>query len=766
MASFRSVSHGFFRTIWTLLVTVVCIGIITGCIVAAVLTVYVLKTVDQTEVIDLNNIKLNYTTIIYAPDAETGDYIELQRLHGDENRIWVDYENIPQDVVNAVISTEDKRFRSHQGVDWKRTLSSAINMFIRIYPTKQGGSTITQQLIKNYTQDDSVTISRKVREIFHAISLEKSYSKDQIMEAYLNTISLGNNTNGVQAAANLYFDKDVSQLTLAESAALISITKNPTQFNPFRHPDNLKERQEWVLYNMLDQGMISQEQYDRAVAAPLVIAKETASQKTNAIQNWFVDQVFQDVVDDLMDEYNITEGKAITQILRGGYRIYTTVDNEMQEYLEEHFIWDTDTFPNIINNEYPEAAFVILDHNGAIKAIVGSNRVKEGSRLFSRARDAVRHPGSTIKPLASYTPAIESNLIHYSSLVEDSPIVIGQERDINGEFKNTYWPKNFYTNPSPYLGDITVNIAVRRSCNTIPAKLQKQMGSGQVAFNFLKNKLGFQSLVEAREINGKIYSDINLSPMALGEMTEGVSPLEMAGGYQIFGNGGLFTKPYSYTKVLDSEGNVILEKNTTPVRVISEETATIVNHLLQEVTTMPWGTGTNAPFSAMPVAGKTGTSDSDFNQWFIGVTPYYVGVCWMGYDIADTIKYYTYPPPIVWKNIMAPIHEDLPIIPFENRGNVVSFRYCTVSGERATENCPTTGVGWYKANNVPGYCAYHDPSSPTYLEGVKSYEETDYYLDVFGPVEEEIPEEEDYYSRRRRERENEIPVINGEEDEE
>lgn len=676
-----------------IILTLVCV--ITGCIVASVLTVYILRYIDSEDTLDLNDIKLGYTTILYAEDEKTGNFYELQRIHGDENRIWVDYEEIPQNLVNAAISLEDKRFATHQGVDWKRTFSSFVNLFIPIYEGKPGGSTITQQLVKNVTEDDETRIDRKVREIFRAIKLEKKYTKEQVMEAYLNTISLGYNTRGVQAAANLYFDKDVSELSLGECAAIISITQNPTKYNPILNLENLKVRQRYTLDEMLKQNHITQEEYDAAIAEELVIATESADKKINTDQSWFVDQVIEDVIDDLVAQKGYTREYASEQLLKGGYRIYTTVDEEMQDYLEKKFNIESGALPGVNNAEYPEGAFVVMDLNGQIKAITGSTRTKEGARLFSRARDAIRHPGSTIKPIATYAPAVERDLITFSTVIEDSPIML------NGKA----WPSNFY---GGYLGNVPVDLAIRRSTNTIPVKLQQQLGV-ENTFRFLTEKLGMSTLIEKKTINGKTYSDIALAPLALGEMTEGVTPLSMAGAYQIFGNGGLYTKPYSYTKVLDAEGNVILENNPTPVRAISAETATIMNRLMQGVTRGAQGTGTTAPFSAMPVAGKTGTSDNDNNQWFIGVTPYYVGVCWLGYDIPERINYagHGYGPPIIWKNIMGPIHQNLPIIQFQESPNVITMEFCPASGMAATDLCPTRQIGWYKKTNTPEPCTLH-----------------------------------------------------------
>ena len=649
---------------------IIMVGIITGCIVASVLTVYVLNTLDASDRVELDNVKMSFTTIIYAKNENSDDYFELQRVQNNENRIWVDYSDIPQSLKDAAVAVEDKRFWAHSGIDIKRTVAAVVNYANPFAQDMFGGSTITQQVIKNVTNDNEFDVGRKVREIFRAINLEKNYSKEQILETYLNTIALGNGQNGVQSASNLYFGKQVSELTPAESAALIAITQNPTKWNPFSNPEDNRSRQLMVLGMMREQThpdgapMLTDAEYEAAVAQEMVFKKDEYVQKLDTVQNWFIDTVYDEVRRDLVEKAGYTESGAKEALRTGGFRIYTTVDAEMQDYLEKKYL-DPETFPKIRNEEYPESAFVILDFNGEIKAIVGSNREKTGALVFNRATSAVRHPGSTIKPIASYSLALEYNMINWSMIWEDSPI------QLDPEDPESLYPKNFY---NEYKGPLTITEAIQRSTNTIPVKLV-QMLSPRTSFNFLRDSLGFKNLVESEAKNGKVYTDVALAPMALGGLTNGVTPLEMAGAYQIFGNGGLYTAPHSYTKVIDSEGNTILENKAVPKRVISQETATIMNKLLQRVTSAAPGTGTSSRFpgSGMPIAGKTGTSDNDYNQWFIGVTPYYVGVCYLGYDEMETINYsgYYYPPPLIYRNVMAPIHAKLPVINFTDSTNVV-----------------------------------------------------------------------------------------------
>ncbi|MBP0980835.1 MAG: transglycosylase domain-containing protein, partial [Oscillospiraceae bacterium] len=489
-----------FVPIFKLIAIIIMVGIITGCIVASVLTVYVLNTLDASDRVELDEVKMSFTTIIYAKNEGSDDYFELQRVQNNENRIWVDYSDIPQCVKDAAVAVEDKRFWEHSGIDLKRTLSAVINYLNPMSTDLFGGSTITQQVIKNVTSDNELDVSRKVREIFRAINLEKNYSKEQILEVYLNTIALGNGQNGVGSAANLYFGKDVRDVTPAEAASLVAITQNPSKWNPFSHPDNNRDRQLMVLRMMHEQvradgtPMLTDEEYKEAVDQEMVFKRDEYVEKLDTVQNWFIDIVYDEVLRDLVEQAGYTEAGAKEALRTGGFRIYTTVDPEMQEWLEKKYL-DPETFPTIRNEEYPESAFVVLDLNGEIKAIVGSNREKTGARLFNRATSAVRHPGSTIKPLASYSQALEYNMIHWSMVWEDSPI------QLDPEDQTSLYPKNFY---GAYKGPITITEALQRSTNTIPVKLI-QMLNPRTSFDFLRDSLGFKNLVESESKDGRVF---------------------------------------------------------------------------------------------------------------------------------------------------------------------------------------------------------------------------------------------------------------------
>lgn len=686
-----------FSTIGKVLATCFFIMVITGCIVGTVLAVNVLDYVDRDSNIDLRELQLNYTTILYATDSETGETYELQRLQSADNSIWVDIEQIPEYMQKAAIAAEDARFMEHEGVDWKRTLGAFVNMFVKIYPTKQGGSTITQQLVKNVTGDDAVRVDRKVREIFTALNLEKEYSKQEILEAYLNVIPLGNGVKGVQAAANLYFGKDVSELSLAECASIIAITQYPELRNPFNNPEENKVRQEYILDEMLELGSITQAEHDAAVAEELNFLKEEYIEERSEVQSYFVDYVIDEVINDLMEQKGYEESYATQQLYTGGYRIYTTIDESIQKSVEESYL-DESTFPEVRNPEPPQSSFTIIDYNGAIKALVGGRGEKTGARVLNRCTGITRSNGSTMKPISVYGLAIENNLVTWSTMIDAT-------RHTYTEYDN--WnPVNYDNYYGGEDGYVTTAEAIRRSTNTAAVYVCNQLGP-RTCFDFLKNKLDMYSLVDSRGENGKIYTDITLSAMSLGSLTDGISPLELAGAYQIYGNGGLFTPTHSYTKVLDSEGNVVLENKETPTRVLSEETAVIVNKMMQGVVTGANGTGYNARLDGVTVAGKTGTTTDDKDQWFVGLTPEYVGVVWMGYDIQQEIHYSVYPPPIVWKNVMSKIYENRSSGSFPESTKVVAREFCTVSGDIATENCPSTETGYYKASNIPGTCIEH-----------------------------------------------------------
>ena len=683
--------------------TIFLILIITACIVGTTFAIYILQYINVDPGVDIRNIKLNYTSVIYATDEYGQDY-ELERLHGSENRIWVGIEEMPMHLQKAAIAAEDKRYESHKGVDWKRTLGSTANEVLRAVGVKvrrQGGSTITQQLIKNLTGNDEVRVERKIKEIFSALNLEKEYSKDEILEAYLNTIHLGNNTNGVQAAANLYFGKDVSELTLAESASIIAITQYPVYYNPFSYPENNKDRQEYILNEMLKAEFITQEEHDAAVAEQLVFQKQQYAEKITSTNSWYVDTVIEEVADDLCYEYGYTRSAAINKILSGGLQIYTTYDKNVQTSLETVFENDNDYILKVNNKEQPQAAMAILGYDGSILGIVGGRGEKTESRSYNRATMAYRSPGSTIKPIGLYSLALEEGIISWSTIMADEPFM---DLDEDGEME---WPVNYYTQYR-YGTSMTIEKAIQVSCNTIAAKVCEQVGFS-VVFDHLTNRLGFSKITSSTVIGGKVFTDNAISPMSLGSLTQGVSVVEMAAAYAIFGNGGIYYEPHTYTTVYDASGNLLLEKDGNPKRVISQGTAAVMNKLLQSVAT--GGTGTPARFTTeIEIAAKTGTTSDNKDLWCAGLTPEYVTAVWMGFDEQKAISYNSpYPPPALIGTVFEEIYKgkNNPQKTFNLGNNIVQLSYCKDTGMLASYGCSRTALGYYSTSRTPQECMLH-----------------------------------------------------------
>lgn len=675
--------------------TLFLVFVLTACIVAASLTIYILRFVDTEANLNIDKESLDYTSIVYSVD-KNGEYVESERIWAGENRIWVDLDKIPKNMQNAIIAVEDKDFDSHDGVDWVRTAGAFANMFLKFYKTEFGASTITQQLVKNLTGENQHRIDRKVKEIFIALNLEKKYSKHEILEAYLNVIPLDQNLNGVQAASKAYFNKDVSELTLAECASLAAITQHPTKYGPYRSEEKNKERRDMILGMMYDQGMITKEECENARNEVIKFSREEFRAEVNNYQSYYVDQVIEDVINDLVETKGYTKSYAREVVYLRGVKIYTPMEIEMQERLEEQFETQA-AFPKVSGAVSPQSAMVILGLDGKVQAMVGGLGEKSGDRIFNRATAAYRQPGSTMKPISIYGLAIEKGLINWSTIMTDKKITLSD----GTVFSNHY---------NRYMGNMPIEYALQRSTNTIPVQICQTL-TPKESFNFLTNKLGITSLVSSKKINGQIHSDINISPMSLGGVTVGISPLELTAAYQIFANGGIYNKPITYIKVEDFEGNVLLENKSDPQRVISEETAVIMNKMLQQVCVGKYGTGTAAKLSNMPTAGKTGTTNDKKDIWFVGLTPYNVSAIWYGYDTPKNLSGISVSTPRLWKNIMSKVMAGYSSKDFITSENVLECSYCVESGMLATSGCTNLGTGYYTSDNLPENCTVHGAGS-------------------------------------------------------
>ena len=566
--------------------------------------------------------------------------------------------------------------------------------FVKIYSSNQGGSTITQQLIKNITDDRDKSVTRKLREIIRALIVEKRLSKDKILEAYLNTISLGNGICGVQVAANYYFNKDVSELTLSECAAIAAITKNPSKYNPDSNPKSNEKRRKAILDKMLLHGKINIDEYTNAVEAGIVLDTSQQSNFEIPINNYFIDAMIGDVAADLAKKRGISEDAATRLLYNGGYKIYATVDRDIQEKIEEVFNKQETYFPlksREDKNITMQGAMTVLDYEGNIKGIVGGVGEKTINRGLNRAIDSPRQPGSTMKPLGVYALAIDRGLLSYSSVVDDKPVP-------NYYGGGRAGPREWY---GEYEGRISVRRAIAHSANTIPIQYIGKVGL-EDSYAFLKYDLNLSYLEE---------EDINPASLAIGGCKYGITTTQSAAAYSIFGNHGVYNTPKTYTKVTDVNGKVVL-KRSAGRQVLKPEAADIMNKLLQGVIYGEGGTGGGlAGYSGMRAYAKTGTSSEANDSWIVGGSPYYIASVWCGFDKPENMwntRYST----TIWRTVMSNIHKGLEYRSFEMSEKVYMAKFCTNTGYRAGASCTDTEYGYC----VPG--VYY-----RYCDGVHIHEE-------------------------------------------
>ncbi len=710
----RRKQHRGLTVFFTVFLMLFMIGVVTGGLVAydiftdvGILSfgpVDTSKEVAGVDYIDLDAYVANQsqTTIIYGND-EDGNEIELARLHGTENRIWCSLDEVCEDMKNAVVALEDKRFYMHDGVDWVRTIGVVVE-----YHFSQGGSTITQQLIKNLTGENSRTFKRKYSEIKNALALEKHFDKDTILEAYLNTIYLDMGCYGVKTAAEYYFGKTPDQLTLMESAILASITNAPRKYDPIVNYDNNRKRAVECLDDMLEQGYISQERYNAALEEEvhfIGVHQETEEDEydesaveittESEVQSYYVDYIIEQVMADLQTTYGYSESEAFRKVYFGGLKIYGAVDMRIQGIMEDVYYNRSVCFPD--EEDTPEdpaiqSAMIIVDYEGRIMGTVGRIGKKTANRTLNMSTSSRRQPGSCIKPLSCYCPAIELNTFYWSSYIPN----YGIDLYGNGEI----WPTNYGGDPGNPGQLMTLDEAIAPSKNTVPARIVRRL-TPTTCYEFLRDRFHITTLEPADE---------DYAPMAIGAMAYGVTPLEMAAAYATFGNGGLYYRPWSYYKVTNASGSeIVLEPDRTPERVISEGAADVMLHLLQCVVNYSSGTGYRFKIDGFRSFCKTGTTSDNCDKWIVGGTPYYVCATWAGfeYNREINIDYYgSNPAGNAYKYVMNRVHRTLDEKEFTYGEECVKKAYCTETGLLATSRCWDTEVGYYKADNLPGYCHY------------------------------------------------------------
>ena len=726
----------FFGWVLSIIMTLCLIGVITGVIVGGAFLLYAKDNIDTSvdDFADLIKDK-DLTTRVGYLDAD-GKYVDLpsESLSAGEKRSWVKYSDFNEYIADAFVVIEDKRFEQHKGVDWLSTIKVTIQYFTG--QGMRGASTITQQVIKNVTENDDVTIQRKAQEILKALNLEKKYDKTEILEMYLNSIYLSQGCYGVGAAAYTYFGKEVKDLTLIESAALACITQYPYYYDPIINPQHNAEKRTLVLKYMYDQGKITQEEFLSAYEKELVlkVSGDDDEDTSASVHSWYTDAAQQEAVRLLRDKFGYSARIAEKALLTGGYTIVTALDPDIQAIVEDYYEnaeWEKHDNSPI----QPNSSCVIIDHsNGNVVALVGSRGRKTINLGLNYATQTRRPSGSSIKPISVYGPGIEANAVTWGTVLDDVPINFGTETIDPDTGEKVYSNKHGYPKNAPdrYLGLTTVHEGVRNSINTISWRSLERLGLDN-SFDFLTNKLHLTTLIESQTMsNGLTFTDKAYAPLAMGEFTWGVVVKEMVAAYQIFANEGIFNDERIVLKILDNDGNVIVDNEKKSEVVISAQTATITTKLLQDVV----ATGTAYKITLkknVDCAGKTGTSESNNDKWFIGYTPYYVCGVWFGYSMPRSLNKFnsvSSAPVLAWDAIMTKVMQKYvdaaknggePLKKFVDAPGLVQVEYCIDSGKLPTDACrndlrkitePKKGnrieKGWFKAGTEPTeYCDCH-----------------------------------------------------------
>ncbi len=618
-------------------------------------------------------------------------------LNGDENRkiISMNDEEMSPYLPKAFIAIEDKRFYEHHGVDIKRTAAATINFIIHRGNSSFGGSSITQQLVKNITDEDAdegaAGVERKIKEMSRAYKIEKMLSKDQILERYLNLIYLGGgskNISGVEVASEWYFNKSAKDLSIAECAFLAGINHSPNAYDPYKegvdHTEKIKSRTKTVLKEMKDQGMFPDETlYQEAVAeVEEGLHFEQGIRTSKTALSYTAAAAIDQIAKQLATEEGLDVSYARDLLYGGGYRIYTTEDPAIQDRLEEEYLKETYIKKSKENEgAHTQSAMVILDHTkGQVVACVGGLGEDSNALGLNRAKQA-RQPGSSVKPIAAIAPAVEAGVITAATVYDDSP---------------TTFPKYSPRNSTGYQGLCTVRRAVGVSANIFEVKVLSDLGVGK-SIEFLQ-KAGVTTVTKE--------TDSNLA-MVLGGMHVGISPLEMAGVYGMIANDGVYITPTFYTRLEDSNGNVVLKPDQKETRVMSEGNAYILKSILTEPVVGAGGTATNCKIPNMSVGAKTGSTSKNVDRWLCGFTPYYTATTWFGYDINETVVFSGNPSAKIWAAVMKDIHKELPGKNFERPSNIVSAKICMDSGCVATEACSRVYTENFVKGTVPGECEGH-----------------------------------------------------------
>lgn len=591
---------------------------------------------------------------------------KIATLGCEKKNLIVQVDNIPNNLKNAYVAIEDERFYSHGGIDIKRTGGAIISYITHFGKSSYGGSTITQQLVKNLTGDTTDSITRKVNEWFKAWQLETCLSKDKILEEYLNLIYVGPNMYGIETASQYYFNKSVEDLSLEECAYLAGINHSPNSYNPFENKENtekINKRTKTVLSKMLELNYINEENYNNAIANidKGLNFKKGEIKYEEAIYSYHTDALILEIVKDISKKYNISESFAENYINMAGLTIYSTQDTKVQEKTETEFEKSKYKIPSKNNNgDFSQAAMVIIDHKtGYVVSCTGGLGKKTKARPLNRATQSIRQTGSSIKPLSVLIPAIDKKIITSASIYDDT------QRD----FADGYHPTDY----NHELGEITVRRAVESSQNIPFVEIMEQL-KPKNSIQYLE-KMGITTLTEKDET----------LVLSLGGLQQGISPLEMAAAYSTIANDGEYIEPTFYSKIENKSCKTIIKTSQEKRKVVSKEVAYIIKEMLTQPVIGSNGTATYCKISGVDVAAKTGTTDENYDRWLCGFTPYYTAVTWYGFDINESIEYNKKNPAgLLWANVMSRIHTGLNSRKFEKPNSISSCTICAKTGKRAT----------------------------------------------------------------------------------
>ena len=621
----------------------------------------------------------------------------LADLSGDEKRKIITLEEMADDLPDAYIAIEDERFYNHSGVDFKRTAGAIANTLLN-GDSSYGGSTITQQLVKNITNDNESTgiegIKRKIREWQRAYQVERMISKEQILELYLNILFVGaNNLHGVELGAEYYFDKSAKDLSLAECAFMAGINHSPNSYNPYNtivdNSEKIKNRTITVLDKMKELGYISEEEYQNAVTeVQNGLQFGTGKIMGGSVFSYHTDAVISQVVEQVMEEKNMTEQMAKNYVYSSGLTIYSTVDMNIQNRLEEEYQKEKYIISGrernsdgTLLNEHSQSGMAIVDYKtGNVVAVAGGFGEKT-SAGWNRATQMEKQTGSSIKPLADVAPALQEKIITAATVYDDS----------STRFGKNYEPKNY----NGFKGLINIRSFIRTSQNIPAVKIMVEL-TPKKSLEYLQN-MGISSLDPVTD---------NVLSLALGGMTSGVSPLEMASAYGTIANDGVYISSTFYTSVTDANGETVLTPKQETRQVISKQNAYIMKTIIQEPV-KSGGTATYCAIPGMDVAAKTGTTDNDYDRWLCGFTPYYTAATWYGYDNSETVYFSGNPAGQIWDAVMTDIHKDLPSATFVRPEGIVERTVCRTTGCLASRNCTNTYTEIFTEDNLPQQCANH-----------------------------------------------------------